>query len=274
MKKIVFITVLVLAAAGTVFAAGKIVFKTQFRKEVENLFSGSEKIRDRVFSLEQISGIPDPVQKYFRHVLKEGQSYISYVRLQHDGFFKPAQDKAWVSIKGEQYFTCGTPGFVWKADTSMFSVRDMYINNSGRIVVSLFSLFKVVDGSGPEYDQGELLRWLGESVWFPTNLLPSENLKWLPIDSGTAELRFIHNGMSLSYRVSFNDNGEIVQIETKRYMGEDGLKTWIGRVGDYKEINGIIIPTRIEAVWKLETGEFSYARFNVTAIEYERPEQF
>lgn len=37
-EKIVFITVLVLAAAGTVFAAGKIVFKTQFRKEVENLF--------------------------------------------------------------------------------------------------------------------------------------------------------------------------------------------------------------------------------------------
>ncbi len=271
MKKILFIAVLVSAVAGAVLIAGKVIFQIQFRKEVEELFSGSERVRDRVFKLEQVSGLPEPVRKYFSHVLKEGQPYISYVRLKHDGFFRPAQGKDWVAIKGEQYFTSNNPGFVWKADTSLFSVRDMYINNSGRIIVSLLSLFKVVDGSGPEYDQGELLRWLGESVWFPTNLLPGKFVKWVPIDSRTAELRFVHHGMSLFYIVSFNENNEIVQMETKRFMGEDGLKTWIGRVGDYEEINGIKVPTRIEAIWKLEAEDFSYARFNVTDIEYDRP---
>ncbi len=150
----------------------------------------------------------------------------------------------------------------------------MYINDSGRIIVSLFSLFKIVDGSGPEYDQGELLRWLGESVWFPTNLLPGEYVQWKPVDSKSADLVFSYNGMTLSYRVSFNEYNEIIQLETERFMGDSGLKKWIGRVSDYQEINGIKVPTRIEAIWKLDGEMFSYARFNVTEIEYDRPERY
>ena len=49
------------------------------------------------------------------------------------------------------------------------------------------------------------------------------------------------------------------------------LETWIGKLKNYKEINGIIIPTSIEAIWKLETKDYSYARFNIKEIEYEKP---
>ena len=51
-------------------------------------------------------------------------------------------------------------------------------------------------------------------------------------------------------------------------MGEDGLETWIGRVSDYEEINGMKIPMKIEALWKLPDGEHSYARFNVRTIHH------
>jgi hypothetical protein len=40
----------------------------------------------------------------------------------------------------------------------------MYISDKGRFVVTLFGLIKIADGKGPSFDQGELLRWLGESV--------------------------------------------------------------------------------------------------------------
>ena len=104
------------------------------------LFAQSENISDKRFSYDQISGLPEPVQHYFKHVLKEGQPYISYVRLMHDGFFKPGQKKDWVEIEGEQYFTSDKPGFIWKARTSLVTVRDMYISGKGRIIVSLFFL--------------------------------------------------------------------------------------------------------------------------------------
>lgn len=156
----------------------------------------------------------------------------------------------------------------------MVTARDMYILNKGRLVVTLFSLFKIADGQGEKYDQGELLRWLAESVWFPTNLLPNENLHWEPIDNHNAQLTFNHNNLTLSYLVTFNNIGEITQLQTKRYMGETNLETWIGKVSDYNELNGMVVPTKIEAIYRLEKGDYSYARFNVKTIEYNKPEKF
>ena len=132
----------------------------------------------------------------------------------------------------------------------------------------LLNLLKVVDGEGPAYDQGELLRWLGESVWFPTNLLPRSRLKWEAVNDNEAKLTFSYNDQVLIYKVSFNEKGEITQLETQRYMGEDGLEIWIGRVSDYEEINGMKIPMSIEALWKLPDGEHSYAQFHIKEIQH------
>ena len=62
------------------------------------------------------------------------------------------------------YFTTYTPGFIWKGTTSVFTARDMYIAEKGRLVVSLLSLINVVDATVEQYNQDELLRWLAESV--------------------------------------------------------------------------------------------------------------
>jgi hypothetical protein len=253
---------------------GNILLSLQFRKEVSTLFSQSGNVSDKKFHYNQIQGLPVPVQRYFRLVLKEGQPYISYIRLKHNGQFKTDQKKDWVNIKGEQYFTTQKPGFIWKGTTSMFTARDMYISDKGRLVVSLFSIFEIADGRGEKYDHGEMLRWLGESVWFPTNLLPNENLQWSSIDSLTAQLTFHYNNVSISYIVSFNAEGEVTQMQTKRYMGDGGLETWIGKVSDYKEINGVIVPTTIEAIYKLKEEDYSYARFKVKTIEYDKPYKF
>ncbi|MEA1898102.1 MAG: DUF6544 family protein [Bacteroidota bacterium] len=253
---------------------GKIILSHQHNKEVAKLFSLSGDISNRTFNYQQLDGLPEPVQRYFKHVLKDGQPYISYVRLIHDGQFKTDPKKDWINIKGEQYFTTEKPGFIWKGETSMFTARDMYIANKGRLVVTLLSLFKIVDGQGESFNQGELLRWLGESVWFPTNLLPSENLQWSNIDSSSAKLTFKSNDIEVSYIVSFNDKNEIIQMKTKRYFGEKDLENWVGKFKNYKEINGVIIPTEIEAIWKLEEGDYSYARFNIKKIEYDKPMRY
>ena len=161
---------------------GKINSSIQFSKEVKELFSQSESISEQKFHKFQIDNLPEPVQRYFNHILKEGQPYISYARIKHDGQFKAGFDKDWVNITGEQYATTGKPGFIWKGTTSMFVARDMYISDKGRLIVSIFSLVNVVNAKGENYNQGELLRWLGESVLYPTILLPGNRLVWISID--------------------------------------------------------------------------------------------
>lgn len=150
----------------------------------------------------------------------------------------------------------------------------VYFRQREACCLSLLSLFKIADGQGDKYNQGELLRWLGESVWFPTNLLPNERLQWTAIDHDHAELTFQYNGYSLSYYVAFNEVGEITEVQTKRYMGDKNLETWIGKMSDYKELNGIVIPTTIEAIYRLQEGDYSYAKFNIKTIEYNIPRIF
>lgn len=257
-----------------IFVTGKLMLANQFSKEVKQLFAQSKDISHKTFDYEMLLNLPEPVQRYFKHVLKNGQPYIHYVRLKHTGQFKTSPNKDWTRIEGEQYFTTDTPGFIWKGTTSMFTARDMYIGGAGRLVVSLFSIFNVVDGKGEKFNQGQILRWLGESVWFPTNFLPGKNLKWTAIDNASAKLIFEYAGLAVSYIVSFNDIGEITQLETKRYMGNKGLETWIGKLSDYKEMNSVVIPTNIEGIWRLPEGDYSYAKFIIKTIEYNKREKF
>lgn len=257
-----------------VLAAGKINASIHFKKEVKHLFVQSPKISGKRFSYSQLTGLPQPVQRYFKHVLKEGQPYISYARLTHGGQFKTGLGKSWVNIQGEQYFTSKNPGFVWKGTTNMFTAVDRFVAGSGSLVVSLFSLIKVVNGKGATFNQGELLRWVAENVWFPTNLLPNDNLQWLPINQTSAKLTFTNNGLSVYFIVSFNEAGEITKMETKRFMGDGKLQNWLVMLNDYKEMHGILVPTNNEVAWILEKGNFSYAKFSVQTLEYDTPKIF
>ena len=253
--------------------AGKINLSVRFNKEVKQLFSASKNISGHSFNYQLLEGLPEPVQRYFKLVLKEGQPYINYIRLKHDGQFKTDLKKDWVNITGEQYFTTQKPGFIWKGKTSLFVARDMYIADQGRLIATILSLINVVDAQGDQYNEGELLRWLAESVWFPTNLLPSERLQWSVIDHSSANLTFKYKSLSLFYIVLFNNAGEITEMQTQRYMNGKRSETWICKMYDYKLLNEIIIPTSAEALWRLKEGDFSYAKFNVKAIEYDNPEK-
>lgn len=268
------ITIIIFGTLITIFALGKLNLSLKFNQEVKALFSQSKDISVNKFSYTQLVGLPKPVQTYFKHILEEGQPYISYARITHDGQFKTGLNKRWININGEQYATTWKPGFIWKGTTALFIARDMYIKDTGRLVVSLFSIINVVDGRGKTFDQGELLRWLGESVMYPTNLLPDTRLKWFAIDDKTAKLTFDYQGLSLFYIVSFDDKGEITQLETKRYMDKENLETWVIKVANYKKMSNMLVPTAFEVMWRLKKGDFSYALFNIKHIEYGKPYKF
>ena len=253
---------------------GRINLSIKFGVEVRELFSQSKNISAQVYHKAQLDGLPEPVQRYFKHILKEGQPYISYARIKHDGQFKTNLEKGWINITGEQYATTAKPGFIWKGTTLMFVARDMYISDKGRLIVSLFSVYNVADAKGEKYNEGELLRWLGESVLYPTNFLPNDRLQWLPIDSTTAKLTFNYKGLSLFFKITFNEIGEITEMQTKRYMGEKNLETWVIKATNYKELNNVFIPTAFDVLWRLDKGDFSYAKFNVTEVEYNKPHKF
>ena len=96
------VAIILLIVIGTASAIAK------FDHSVKQLYLESKPI-NKFYSADQISALPIPVQNYFRHVLKDRQRYISYVRLRHHGRFKTTPASKWAAITGQEYFTVSKP---------------------------------------------------------------------------------------------------------------------------------------------------------------------
>lgn len=259
---------IIVAVAFFLYFLGKITMSYKFKNQVKLLYADTVNVSNESYRIGQLNGLPGPVQRYFKYVLKDGMRYISLVRLRHNGTFKTSIKKPSVNITGEQYFSACKPQFIWKGTTSFFTARDSFIADKGNLKVSILNLFTVVDGEGEEINEGEMQRWLAESVWFPTNLLPSKTITWAAIDENSSKLSFRYQGISFDFKVTFNAIGEIVTMETLRFMTNEKRQLWLCRMSNYQEINMVKIPLSAEAVWKLETGDYSYAKFKVIKIKY------
>jgi len=254
-----------------IILVGRWMTRSESEKNIRNLFSSSTNISDKVYSSEQTRDLPDPVQRYFKYSLRENQHYISNARLKHGGKFNPGQK--WFSIQGEEYFTIKNPGFVWFGKVPFLSARDMYYDGKGYMKVKLLSIIKIIDAKGKELDQGALIRWLSEAPWFPTALLPSEKLRWEPIDNDSARVIFTDKDLTVDGVFYFNERGQITNFSAKRYGNKD-MEKWSVTYRDYKEIEGMKIPHYAEATWNLKSGDLTYAKFTLDKVEYNNPSRF
>ena len=252
---------------------GKINLELKFKNQVATLFLNTEK-SNKIYSVNQLENLPEPVQKYFKYVLKDGQPYINCVRLTHNGSFKTDLKKDFIKISGEQYFSAIKPQFIWKGTTSIFTARDYFIDDKGGLIATLLNVYNVVDAKGANFDEGELQRWLAESVWFPTNLLPSDYVNWTAIDTNSAKLSFRYKSTAFDFIVRFNEIGEIVEIEGERFMTADKKEKWVCKMANYQERNGVKIPISDQAIWRINNKDEVYAKFEVLKIEYNIDEKF
>ncbi|GGM42539.1 hypothetical protein GCM10011351_30640 [Paraliobacillus quinghaiensis] len=141
------------------------------------------------------------------------------------------------------------------------------------MLIKLLALFPVADSKGKEIDQGTLLRYLAETMWFPSAAL-NEYITWETLDTNRSKATMSYGGIVASGVFTFNDIGEVTQFEAERYGefdGETRLETWSIPVRDYKEFEGIKIPTKGDVTWKLDLGDFNWFNFEVTEIEYNKP---
>ena len=246
----------------------------RLRADAQRLLAAAAAGSARVYHETQLAGLPAPVQRYFRRVLREGQPYLRGLRLRHTGQFKTDLKKDWMAIEGEQYISADPPGFIWQGTTRWFVARDAYEAGRGSLAVRLLGAVPVVNGHGSHYDQGELLRWLAESTWLPTALLPGAGIAWAAVDEHSARLTFTQDGQSISCLVRFNEQGEIAECEALRYLDETTQQPWVCRYAQYRRWHGVLIPTVGEAAWVIDGQEQSYARFEVREMEYEPLQAF
>ena len=181
----------------------------------------------------------------------------------------------------EEYFAIDPPGFVWSARIGVAPLlaiegRDRYLDGKGHMDFGALALVPVVSASGPELDQGALLRFLNEIMWFPAAAL-SPYISWEAMDADSARATMSYEGVSASAVFIFDAEGKPTNVEAMRYRQAGGrfvLDNWATPLSGYGEFEGVRVPTEGEAVWKLQSGDFAYIRLRVTDLEYDRSGMF
>ena len=253
---------------------GNNIFEKNANKEIKELFSSVSSDKEK-FKEEDLQGLPNPVKKWLQYSQVVGKEKIKTVRLKQRGLMRLEMDQTGMPTSAEQYFTIDEPGFIWKAKVKMapfifFRGLDKYYQGKGHMLIKLMSLVPVVNDKGPRMDQGTLLRYLGEMIWFPTAAV-SDYIEWEEIDDNTARATMTYGDISKSAVFKFNEQGAPVEFICQRYMSSnDSIETYKAIVGSYKEFDGIKIPASGKAVWELDKGDFTYYEFAIEDVDYNK----
>ena len=237
-------------------------------------------ITPKSYDPRELEGLPAPVQRYFYAVLKEGQPLVAAVRVEHTGTFNMSENgEQWKPFKSIQRVITQHPGFVWHARIQMAPamtvyVHDAYAAGEGLLTAKLFGLLTVMkQPSTPELAQGELMRFLAETAWYPTALLPSQGAFWEAIDDTRARVTLADGQTTVKLMFRFDAQGLISSVRSEgRYREVDGIQAatpWQGHFWNYEMRDGILIPLEGEVAWMLKEGPKPYWKGRIQQIEYE-----
>lgn len=187
---------------------------------------------------------------------------------------KPEQ-KDWYIAEAEQYSTTENPAFIWTVTMQMMDFikingRDKFFGGKGEMLINLFSIINIVNEKGEKLNEGTIQRYLGELVWIPSLAL-SPYIRWDAIDEYSAKATINYKGTTGYGTFYFNEKGDFIKFIAIRYMGnEPNAKRypWILTVDDYSEFDGIRVPVKMEATWKLDDRNWTWLKLDVVNAQY------
>ena len=223
-----------------------------------------------------IQELPVPVQRWIQNTGMIGKPAIqsAYIKQKALMKMKPEQ-KDWIPAEAEQYTVMDVPAFIWTVSMNMAPLikikgRDKFVDGKGEMLIKMNSLFNVVNEKGERMDEGTLQRYLGELVWLPSLAL-SPYIAWEAIDNYSAKATMKYNGTSGSGTFYFDEKGDFIKFIALRYKGNDAdakRYPWILTVDDYAVFEGIKVPSKMKATWKLEERDWTWLDLEITDIKY------
>jgi len=248
----------------------------EYQGKVEE-FLKEKTLREDILTEEDIRDLPEPVQKYLIYVGAVGKEKVKNMRIEFDGEFKTDPQRDWVKMKAYQYSFFNDPTRQYYIETKVKSLPVVglhsYIKGTATMLIKLAGLITVADGKGKEMDQGETVTVFNDMCVLAPATLIDERIKWETIDDTTVKATFTNYNSKISATLYFNEKGQLVNfISDDRFYSPTGKDyervRWSTPVSEYREINGMRLPTYGEAIWHFPEGEYSYARVNIIEVEY------
>ena len=220
--------------------------------------------------------LPEPVRRYLRYTGVVGKPVPGTIRLHQEGRMRPGPGQPWMPLEAEEHYSVQPPGFVWAGTArlgplAVARARDIYAEGHGRMLVKMASLWPVADASGAQTDQAAMMRYLSEMIWFPAAFLADNIAFEAAVDNSSALVTLTDRGQTATATLVFDEQGRLTDFVAKRYRAADASdpETWLTPVTGYGEFEGLRLPTRGKAIYKLPGGDLEYINVTVTDLHYD-----
>lgn len=247
--------------------------KRRVQKEVTMLMNAGA--NDDV-SFQAYDDLPKPVQVWLTRSGVMDIDKIDNVAVNQRFRLKlTPKQKEWHAADARQLFLTNTPAFLWFINLKMsplmvVSGRDIFFNGRGELLMKLNSVFRLGKERGRKIDEGSIQRFLGEMVWFPSMAL-SPFVEWEQVSEKVVKARMQFNGTYGEGVFHFDENGDVVEFVAQRYKGNDKHAEkydWVVRIHNYDTFSGVRMPSRLDATWKLDEGDWTWCEIDVVQVRY------
>lgn len=270
---------LVLAVVIYIFAYTSNSLKRTYEKELEAALKKEESVESEILTQDDIEHLPKPVQDFLIHVGAVGREKVHSFKAVADGEIKMNRDSNWAKIEIEQN------NFIGKELIRLFYLRmkvfgvptyalHSYTDKNASMVGKIAGLFTIINARGNEMRISDTVTLLNDMCLFAPATLIDKRISWEQIDNMTVKATFKTEYATVTATLYFNEKHELINFtsEDRYYTGSDDnyqKVKWSTPFGNYKEINGLLLPSYGEAVWNLPDGDYSYCKFqNIKSIVY------
>lgn len=248
----------------------------KINKEIDYLLSKTNTVENISLVQNDLDNLPYSVQNWIKQsgILDKERVRTVWIKQKAKMKMKPEQEN-WYDATAEQFFTVDNPGFIWTVKMKMSPIikikgRDKFVDGKGEMLIRMNSILNIVNEKGPKIDEGTIQRFLGEIVWFPSAAL-SPYIKWEEIDSLSAKATMDYKGTKGSGIFYFNEQGDFIKYSALRYKGNEPDSKryeWVINVSEYATMDGVRIPVKMTATWKLDEGDWTWLELEITDIKY------
>lgn len=248
-------------------------FENNFKNDVAVILEKSSKIGKNLLAEKDIGHLPLPVQKYLRYAGVINKEKVNNVKIVFDVQMRE-KGKDWFKATSVQYNFFDEPTRLFFMKGKMFGMTfpgyHRYVEAKATMDIRLFGLFPIVKQSGEIMNKTETVTLFNDMCLMVPATLIDERIQWEFIDSLTTKAIFTNRGISISAILYFNEMGQLINFTSDDRTAISDMRQYrfSTPISEYKNINGINVPTYGEALWHYPDGEFVYGKFNLKTIQY------
>jgi hypothetical protein len=252
------------------------ILKRAFRKAVREEFSRMGGVVPEILTEQDITALPDIVQKYIRYAGFIGKEKVLNFRAEFRGGirFKPGEE--YMPLRSVQYNFMDVPArlFYIVARKAGVPAVGLHLYREARAIfrIKVLGLFTVVDAHGPKMDQGETVTVFNDMCFIAPGSLVDPKIRWEPLNELSVRAVYTNGDISVGAVLYFDAEGRLIDFLSHDRFETNGKEyvnnPWRTPVQGYSDLNGYRLPSKARLIYDRPEGEFCYGEFELASIRY------